>query len=309
MNHFLKAIYLWFDSSLEDTKSTNPRNVNLIRCLPHFAIYAGCFGVFWTGVSAAAIYTCLVAYSVRVFALTGFYHRLFSHRAFQTSRPVQFIFAAIGTCAVQRGPLWWASHHRSHHKYSDKIDDKHSPVHHGFFRSHFVWFLEDANFATDETYIKDLLRYPELRFLNRFDSLFPIIFAALLYYFGGLQILVWGFFISTVLVYQVTFFVNSIAHLSGKARYDTGDNSKNNWWLAILTFGEGWHNNHHHWPKSAKQGFQIYEIDITYYILKLFQALGLIWDLHVPPQEAIAATSTKGSDSKRTLIDPCIPDS
>lgn len=191
---------------------------------------------------------------------------------------------------MQRGPLWWASHHRNHHRYSDSVNDKHSPVQHGFLRSHLLWFLEDESFATDETFIKDLIVYPELKFLNRYDSLFPILYASLLYYFGGFQILIWGFFISTVLIHQVTFLINSIAHIKGKSIYDTGDNSKNNWWLALLTFGEGWHNNHHHWPKSAKQGFKIYEIDITYYILKLFQITGLIWDLKTPPQEVISDT-------------------
>lgn len=290
MNYFLRSIYLWFDGHAYKNTQSDSRNINWLRCMPYIMIYVGCLGVFWVGVSKAAIYTCIASYCVSVFVLTGFYHRLFSHRTFKTSRTFQFIISVIGMCAAQRSPLWWAAHHRYHHTHSDAITDKHSPVQHGFIRSHFGWFLEDASFEVDETCIKDLIKYPELVFLNRFDVLPPLLYIFALYYFGGLQFVVWGFFISTVLVYQVTFSVNSIAHLIGKRRYNTNDNSRNNWWLALLTFGEGWHNNHHHWPSSAKQGFKIYEIDITYYLLKILQKLGLIWDLRVPPPEVVNDT-------------------
>jgi len=290
LNNFLKSIHLWFDSSATNNTSTNPKYINWIRCIPYIIIYVGCLGIFWVGVSAKAIILCAAIYCLYVFTLTAFYHRFFSHRTFKTSRIVQFIFATIGTCAAQRSPLWWAAHHRAHHMHSDTELDKHSPTQHGFIRSHWLWFLEDQNFGTNENIIKDLMRYPELVFLNRYEFLPPAIYAILLYYFGGAQILVWGFFIPTVLVYQVTFSINSLLHLFGKRTYETSDSSRNNWWLALLTFGEGWHNNHHHWPSSARQGFRPYEIDISYYILKLMQSLGLIWDIRVPPAEAINDT-------------------
>ncbi len=289
MNSVLKSIHLWFDSNAKDSFSDS-RNINWLRCLPHVMIYLGCLGVFWVGVSPAAIAVCIASYCVSVFVLTGFYHRFFSHRTFKTSRAFQFFISVIGMCAAQRSPLWWAAHHRSHHRFSDTFQDKHSPTQHGFIRSHWGWFLEDRNFSVNEEYVKDLIKFPELVFLNRFDFLPPLIYMCLLYYFGGLQILVWGFFVSTVLVYQVTFAINSIAHLVGTRRYNTTDTSRNNWWLAILTFGEGWHNNHHHFPSSVKQGFRFYEIDITYYLLRVLQAVGLVWDLRVPPPEVINDT-------------------
>lgn len=291
MRHILRSIYLWFDTSAPTVKTTN--SINWLRCIPYIAIYVGCLGVFWVGISATTTYVCIAAYCMNIFFVTGFYHRYCSHRAYKTSRIVQFIFTVLAMCSAQRCPLWWAAHHRFHHKHSDTILDNHSPIKHGFIRSHWAWFLEDANFATNEEYIKDLMQYPELVFLNRFDSLPPLVFASLLYYFGGLPILVWGFFIPTVLAYQVTFAINSLSHLIGVRRYETNDNSRNNWWLAILSFGEGWHNNHHHYPSSAKQGFRIHEIDITYLILKLLQTCGLIWDLRVPSPEVIDDTIVK----------------
>jgi stearoyl-CoA desaturase (delta-9 desaturase) len=232
-----------------------------------------------------------------MFAITGFYHRYFSHRAFKTSRWCQLAFAVLGASAVQRGPLWWAAHHRYHHAHSDEITDVHSPHHHGFWWSHVGWFTTRAAFVTNLRAIPDLAKFPELCFLDRFDILVPLFFAAFLYALGvgletfapglktnGLQLLVWGFFFSTVLVYHATYTVNSLAHQFGRQRYATNDHSRNNFFLAIITFGEGWHNNHHHYPAAARQGFYWWEIDLTYYVLLLFSWLRIIWDLKpVPP--------------------------
>jgi stearoyl-CoA desaturase (delta-9 desaturase) len=227
-----------------------------------------------------------------MFAITGFYHRYFSHKAFKTSRIIQFIFAVIGASAVQRGPIWWAAHHRGHHVHSDTEHDKHSPKSHGFFWSHVGWFLSKANFMTHQKLVKELIRFPELRLIDRFDILIPIITCIGLFFLGqylgtnfpqlmtnGWQLVVWGFILSTVLLYHTTFLVNSVAHIWGKKRYKTKDSSKNNMLIALLTFGEGWHNNHHHFPGSANQGFYWWEIDITYYLLKFMSFLGLIWDI------------------------------
>jgi stearoyl-CoA desaturase (delta-9 desaturase) len=233
---------------------------------------------------------------LRLVAITGFYHRYFSHRTFRTSRALQFVFAVLGTMAVQRGPLWWAAHHRHHHAHADEADDSHSPAQHGFWWSHVGWFMNRSNFRTRSEMIRDLMRYPELRFLDRFDIVPPIALAALLFFGGnaladaypqlgtsGAQLLIWGFFISTVVLHHVTFTVNSLAHRFGRRRYATRDDSRNNWWIALLTFGEGWHNNHHHFPGSVRQGFYWWEIDLTYYLLRAMAACGLIWDLKTVP--------------------------
>lgn len=282
MTRILKSFLLWFDTETNFSIDKSSKHINWLRCSPFIAIHLACLAVFYYGVSAKALYCCLITYSLRVFSLTAFYHRYFSHRSFKTSRVVQFIFAFIGATSAQRGPLWWAAHHRDHHKYSDTENDKHSPIYQGFLRSHIGWFLEDRNFNLKKENVKDLLKYPELVFLNRYDFMPPLIMASLLYWMFGMQVMLWGYFVSTVLVYQVTFSVNSIAHLFGKRPYPTNDKSRNNWWLAILTFGEGWHNNHHFYPASTRQGFKWYQIDISYIILRTMSLFGLVWDIREP---------------------------
>ena len=222
-----------------------------------------------------------------MFAITGFYHRYFSHRSFQTSRAMQFIFAVIGASSVHRGPLWWAAHHRKHHRHSDTEHDVHSPHHHGFWWSHVGWITSPANFPTDYSQVPDLAKYPELRFIDRFDTLVPLLLALTLYWIGGLPYLIWGFFISSVVLFHCTCSINSLAHIWGGQRYDTSDQSRNNLFLAILTFGEGWHNNHHKYPGSSRQGFFWWEIDLTYYGLKLLASLRLITGLRPVPERVL----------------------
>jgi len=255
-------------------------------------MHLACIGVLFVGVSPAALWTAATLYALRMFAITGFYHRYFSHRAFRTSRALQFGFALLGAASVQRGPLWWAAHHRHHHRHADTERDVHSPRH-GFWRSHVGWFLTARNFATDHDAVKDLGRYPELRWLDRYDIAVPVALAAALAAFGAwlgpaygtsaMQMLVWGFFVSTVVLFHVTVTINSFAHRFGRRRFATRDDSRNNWLLALLTFGEGWHNNHHHYPGSARQGFAWWELDLTWYLLRAMAALGLVWDLKAMP--------------------------
>jgi stearoyl-CoA desaturase (delta-9 desaturase) len=255
-----------------------------------------CFGVFWVGWSWAAVITALVLYLIRMFAITGFYHRYFSHKSFKTNRFWQFIFAILGNSAVQRGPLWWAAHHRHHHRFADQTDDVHSPLQHGFWWSHIGWLTTPQNFVTKKRYVGDWLKVPELRWLNRFNILVPIALAVGLFGFGmlleeyipqwktnGFQMLIWGFFISSTVLFHATATINSIDHLLGSRRYDTPDTSRNNFWLSLLTLGEGWHNNHHHYAVSARQGFFWWELDITYYGLVLLSWLGIIWDIQPIP--------------------------
>ncbi len=309
----------WFDSHhtadmpQQDDTTQDRQRVDWLRALPYIALHLAVIAVFWVGWSPVAVAVAVALYALRMLAITGFYHRYFAHRAFKTSRAMQFVFAALGASAVQRGPLWWASHHRRHHAHSDTPRDAHSPHQHGFLWSHTGWFLSRANFAPRFEAVPDLMKFPELRFLDRFDVLMPLVLALGLYLLGaglaagapslgtsGPQMLVWGFVISTVLLYHATFTVNSLAHTVGRRHYATRDDSRNNLWLALLTFGEGWHNNHHHFPGAARQGFYWWEIDITYYSLRLLAALGLIWDLRqVPPHiraaRRVAHDQLKGS--------------
>lgn len=289
----------WLDVRATDYLPT-PDNMDRIewqRVVPYLMIHLACVGVLWVGVSTTAVLVALATYAVRMFAITGFYHRYFAHRSFRTSRGVQFIFAVLGDTAGQRGPIWWSAQHRRHHRHSDTPQDAHSPKYHGFWWSHLWWPTSRRNFRTCLEAVKDLARYPELVLVDRFHALPPLILAFGLYGLGaglqahwpglrtdGLQLAIWGFFISTVCVYHSTFAINSVAHLWGSRRYATSDDSRNSFLLALLTFGEGWHNNHHYHPRSARQGFYWWEVDITYYLLKVMEWLGLVWDLHRIPE-------------------------
>jgi stearoyl-CoA desaturase (delta-9 desaturase) len=263
-------------------------------------MHLGCLLVFWVGFSWLGLTIAIMLYALRVFTLTGFYHRYFAHRSFKTWRSVQFVFAVVGCSAVQRGPLWWAAHHRHHHTHSDDPEDLHSPRQQGFWWAHMGWFLAPKSSPTNLKLIPDFAKFPELRFLDRFDLLVPVLLAASLFGFGelvawqapesgvtGLQLLVWGFFISTIAVYHVTYLVNSATHVLGSRRYETKDDSRNNLLIALLTFGEGWHNNHHYYPNSTRQGFFWWEIDITYYVLHFMSMLGLTWDLKQVPNRIL----------------------
>jgi stearoyl-CoA desaturase (delta-9 desaturase) len=200
------------------------------------------------------------------------------------------VLAWIGCSAVQKGPLWWAGHHRHHHKHSDEDPDVHSPVLRGFWWSHVGWFLCTRYDDTDYNAIKDFTRYRELRWLNDYHVIPGVLLAVGCTAFMGWQGLVWGFLISTVLLYHGTFVINSLCHMIGTVRYATGDESRNSLLLALITLGEGWHNNHHHYQSSTRQGFFWWEIDISYYILTVLSWLGLVWDLRTPPQTVVSAT-------------------
>jgi stearoyl-CoA desaturase (Delta-9 desaturase) len=300
------ALRLWIDVSAsaapKQVQSAPAERIQWLRVLPFLLLHVACFAVIWVGVSPVALWVALAAYVVRMFAVTAFYHRYFSHRSFKTSRAAQLIFAILGASAVQRGPLWWAAHHRHHHAHADLPPDPHSPTQHGFWRAHVGWFLSAKCFIPDMSRVRDLSCYPELRWLDRFDVAVPIALAVSMFALGwmlersmpqlqtsGWQMLVWGFFISTVACYHVTYSINSLCHGFGRRRYATRDDSRNNWLLALLTFGEGWHNNHHHYPKSARQGFYWWEADLTYYGLKLLALFGVIWDLKPVPAQVRAS--------------------
>jgi stearoyl-CoA desaturase (delta-9 desaturase) len=309
----LRTVYCWFDSSAMPTATMNGRRVDTWRVLPFVAIHAACLGVFVVGVSVTALVAAISLYVLRMFAVTAFYHRYFSHRAFRTSRAMQFVFAILGASAAQRGPLWWAAEHRHHHAHADRDTDAHSPKWHGFLWSHAGWFLSREHFKTRLNAVPDLARYPELRWLDRYDAVVPVLLAVSLYAIGeyvavtipalgtnGMQLVVWGFAVSTVALYHATFCINSLAHRIGIRRYATRDDSGNSIWLALLTFGEGWHNNHHHFPGSARQGFYWWEIDLTYYALRLLAMLGIVQNLRAVPAAIRTSRLVRpGTDTRR----------
>ena len=289
----------WFDNQAAEPKDgRDPSRVDWLRVIPFVLMHLGCLGVFWFGYSPVAVAVAGFLYGLRMFAITAFYHRYFAHRSFKTSRTLQFLFALIGAASVQRGPLWWSAHHRNHHAHSDDPKDTHSPLQQGFLKSHMLWFLTRENFRTRHELAKDWQRYPELLFLDRYDTIIPLLFGGGLYGVGvilayqmpqlgtnGPQMLTWGFFVSTVLLYHATFTVNSLAHVWGSRRYATPDGSRNNAFLALITLGEGWHNNHHHYPGSVRQGFFWWEFDPTFWILRLMACFHLVWDLRPVPDK------------------------
>ena len=235
----------------------------------------------WTGVAV-----CALTYAVRMFAITAFFHRYFSHRTFRMARVTQFIAAFLGTTATQKGALWWASHHRVHHKESDTDDDPHNS-HEGFWHSHWLWFLYKETEYTDMESISEFARFPELRLLDRFWVIPPVMLGVGLFLIGGWHWTVWGYFVSTVFLSNATYTVNSLMHYWGKQQYDTGDESRNHLLLALITFGEGWHNNHHRYQASTRNGFFWNEIDITYAILKMLSWVGVVSDLTPVPAKIL----------------------
>jgi stearoyl-CoA desaturase (Delta-9 desaturase) len=241
----------------------------------------------WTGVTMTSVVLAITLYVARMFGITAGYHRYFSHRSFKTSRFVQFIFAFLAMSSTQKSVLWWAALHRHHHRHSDQEDDVHSPLHRGFFYSHVGWIFDKKHDTTRLDEVPDLARYPELMFLDRHQLIPGIALGIACFLIDGWSGLFIGFFLSTAVLYHGTFFINSLAHVHGKQRYVTGDTSRNNWWLAIITLGEGWHNNHHAYQRSTRQGFRWYEFDPTYYALKAMSWLGLVWDLGEPPVEVV----------------------
>ncbi|MFT5426308.1 MAG: stearoyl-CoA desaturase (delta-9 desaturase) [Gammaproteobacteria bacterium] len=294
----IKHLRRWLlnDASLyQELSETEKNKIDIFRFTIFILLHIACLALFYVGISWAAVVFALFLYISRMFFITAFYHRYFSHRTYKVSRPMQLLMAIAGCTAGQRGPMWWASHHRGHHINSDTEIDPHSPRN-GLFNSHMLWFLRRGNFPIQDERINDFLRYPELRFLEKVDWLpFALLFFGC-YFFGellathypgsgtnGAQLMVWGGLISTVVLYHATYSINSLAHLFGKRRFDTEDDSRNNIWLALLTLGEGWHNNHHRYPAATRQGFYRGELDISFYLLSLLAMLGLAKDFKPVP--------------------------
>jgi stearoyl-CoA desaturase (Delta-9 desaturase) len=263
--------------------------------LPFVVVHLICFAAIWTGITWEALAICFALYWARIFAIGAGYHRYFSHRAYSTSRAFQLVLALLSQSTAQKSVLWWASKHRHHHLHSDTELDVHSPRHTGFLYSHVGWIFYRQHDKADLTKVGDFTGYPELMWLHRLELAPAIALGFLCFLVGGWPGLVVGFFWSTVLVYHATFCINSLAHVRGSQRYLTADDSRNNWLLAIFTMGEGWHNNHHAYQSSVRQGFRPWEIDPTFYLLKALSWVGIVWDLKTPPRSVLRNEHKLGS--------------
>lgn len=250
--------------------------------VPFLAMHVVPLLAFWTGTRWQDWAVCAGLYFIRMFGVTGVYHRYFSHRTYKMGRGMQFFMALLAMSSSQKGVLWWAAHHRHHHKHSDEISDVHSPKHFGFWHAHCGWLFDDTS-ATDYRTIKDFAKYPELVFLDKYWYLPPALLGVTVWLLMGWSGLLIGFCLSTALCWHGTYTINSLSHVFGKRRFETTDTSTNNWMLAIITLGEGWHNNHHYFQGCTRQGLFWYEIDVTYYILRALQAVGLVHSIKEPP--------------------------
>jgi len=286
------------ESQAETVKATQAVHSKVLVVAAFMAFFhIACFAFIYTGVSFVAVMTAFAMYVIRGIGVTGGYHRLLAHRAFKTSRFVQFLFALAGSLAVQGGPIWWVSHHRSHHRDTDTDEDIHSPVTRGMWKAHMGWMITDEAFNENGANSRDLHKFAELKFLQRYYVWLVVLEMIGLFGFGsiwawvfpesgtsGLQMLVWGFFISTVFTWHVTFMVNSVCHRYGSQPYDTKDASTNNFFVGVLGFGEGWHNNHHYYPNSARHGLRWWQLDTTWWLIRLLQVLGIVSEPKLPKE-------------------------
>lgn len=248
-----------------------------LNLLPMALVHVGAIAIFWTGshwYEWALLPT--VIYFRGIFQSVG-YHRYFSHRSFKTTRPLQFLMGFFCCANLQQGPLWWAIYHRHHHKHSDDEGDPHSPFHGGFWWAYCGWLF--VPLEPDWRAVNDLRRYPELVWLERFWQVPGVLVAALFWCIGGWSMVAVDFCLSAVIVFHLTFVVNTIGHLIGSRRYDTPDSSRNSFLLACLTQGDGWHNNHHQHQHAAQAGIKWYEVDGAFRLIVLMEKLGLVWNV------------------------------
>lgn len=286
------------------------KDFRFFNLIPMLAMHVAAITmVIMSGFSWVALLACVFMYYARMFGITGGFHRYFAHRTYKTSRWFQFVLAWLGTSATQLGPIWWAGHHRDHHKFSDTEKDVHSPVQRGFWWAHIGWLWADRFNVTKYENMKDFDKYPEMKWINTYYFIPPIVTAFMMYGLGwvlnawypglgtsGFQMLAWGFFASTVLLYHGTFLVNSATHIVGKRVYPTSDNSKNSMWISLLTMGEGWHNNHHYFPSSESQGLEWWQIDMSHYIITMLSWVGVVWDIKRIPRRLVEERKIKNQD-------------
>lgn len=293
-----KCFFHWKDPS-NNVKLHGWKNIHWRSVIELLFIHIGALSVFYVGVSKVAFISFLIVDILGGFFVTVILHRYFTHRCFETSRIPQFIFGLLSLTVLQRGPLWWVSHHRRHHHFTDTDDDPHTPKK-GFFYSHLGWLMTLNEASTDKDHVKDWIRFPELIWLDRLEWLAPVFMILSAFYFGviinhffphlgtsGLQMIVWLVCIPTMLVLHGSCLVNSCLHTFGYRRFNTPDNSRNALLFTLISFGEGFHNNHHRYHDSCCQGIEWWEIDITYYMIKLLAKIGIIWNLRMFPDSVL----------------------
>lgn len=273
--------------SIETGSEAAEHDIIYPAAIPFVLVHLSCLGAIWSGITWKAVAICFALYWLRIFAIGAGYHRYFSHRSYSTSRVFQFVLAFLSQSSAQNSVLWWTAKHRNHHRYSDTARDAHSALRHGFIHSHVGWIFDQQNRSVDLVEVSDLARYPELMWLHRHELVPAVTMGTACYFLAGWPGVFVGFLWSTVLVYHSTFSINSLAHMYGRPRYVTGDGSRNNWLLALFTMGEGWHNNHHAYQSSVRQGFRWWEIDATFYILRALSWIGVVWDLKTPPRQVV----------------------
>lgn len=215
------------------------------------------------------------------------YHRLLTHRSFQVPKGLEYAIALIGALALQGGPIFWVAGHRVHHLHTEDYDKDPYSANRGFWWSHMLWLFypnrETFDYNTYKRFAPDLDRDPFYRWLNRSFLLLQIPVGLLLYLLGGWSFVIYGVFVRAVLLWHSTWLINSATHMTGYRTFRSNDNSRNLWWAAILTYGEGWHNNHHAHPNVAKAGWQWWEIDMTWWAIQLLKRLGLAHKVILPP--------------------------
>lgn len=257
-------------------------------------VHLGALGAFFTDPTRLDWLLFAAFVLVRGYTTTVAYHRYFAHRSFKTSRPFQFLLALLCCTNLQRGPLWWAAIHRHHHRHSDEPGDAHSPVQGGFIWGYFGWMfltLEQPDWCS----VRDLRRYPELVWLEKWWLLPPLLMVAACWLVGGWATVCLCFCMTAVTSLHGASVVNTLGHLVGSRRYATQDQSRNSFVLAVLSLGDGWHNNHHHYPHAARAGFLWWEIDSSYQLVRVLALLGLVWDVReVPPHKLHATTPLPG---------------
>ena len=269
------------------TVAKAPDDVVYPEMIPFVLLHVAALGAIWTGITARDVVRFLSLFWLRMFGITAGYHRYFAHRSYKTSRVFQFILALLGAFSIQMGALWWASKHRDHHKYSDTPEDSHSPAQFGFWFAHVGWIWSRSKWPCSYDRISDFTKYPELRWLDKHYAIPGILLGFAVWAIWGWSAFWFGFCASTVLTWHTTFAINSVAHVLGKQDYVTSDDSRNSWYLALATLGEGWHNNHHYFQSSVRQGFRWWQIDVSFYVLWLLSKVGIVWDLKMPPKEVV----------------------
>ncbi len=267
---------------------TRVRRFHFDAIVSFVPMHAACLLLLWTPFKWSYLGWFAISYGIRMFAITAGYHRYFSHRAFRLNRLSQFVLAFLAQTGGQRGVLWWAAHHRVHHRYSDSEEDIHSPVRGSLWWSHIGWLLSGESSGYDSRIMQDFEKFPELRLLNRYHSVPALLFGAAVFAAGGYPVFLWGFVVSTVVLWHSTFSINSLAHVWGSRPFETGDQSRNNRFVALITLGDGWHNNHHRFMYSARHGLRWWEIDITYYVLRILSLFGIVRELRSPTSTAIS---------------------